>query len=56
MEPGIPESVPHLATKLRDLLKIITDSSTPANQFSARLAEAQRAKSYLLRLLTPRSG
>jgi TIR domain len=56
MEPGIPESVPHLAAKLRDLLMIITDSSTPADQFSARLAEAQRAKSYLLRLLAPRSG
>jgi hypothetical protein len=56
MEPGIPESVPYLAAKLQDLLMVITDSSTPADQFSARVAEAQRAKSYLLRLLTPRSG
>ena len=55
-EPDIPETVPKLASKLRDLLGIITDSSTPPNQFSARLAEAQRAKGYLLRLLTPKSG
>jgi hypothetical protein len=55
MESGIPESVPRIADKLRDLLTTLTDSSTPSSQFSARLAEAQRTKTYLLHLLAPGS-
>jgi hypothetical protein len=54
-DSGLPESVPGLVAKLRDLLTTVANSSTSPARLDACAAEARWTREMLLRLLTPKS-